>query len=112
MPVGADDEVNIFLSVDNPFIPFDKNLNVCLLDSATTHTILDSKYYFSSLTLHKANAYIISGPIEIIESFENATIILPNDTTLHIEDALLGSRLKRILLSFKNVYLIGIILKQ
>ena len=72
-----------------------KKEDVCLLDSATTHTILNGKYYFFSLTLHKANVHTILGLVEIIDGFENATIMLPNGTTLHIDDALLNTRSKQ-----------------
>ncbi|EOY09142.1 Uncharacterized protein TCM_024537 [Theobroma cacao] len=77
--------------------------DVCLLDSATTHTILCGKHFLSNVTLSKANVYTISGPVGIIDGSENATIVLPNGTTLHIKDALLSSRSKRNLLSFKYV---------
>ena len=77
--------------------------NACLLDCATTHTILTGKYYFSNLTMHKANVHTISSPAEIIDGSRNTTIILPNGTTLHIEDALLITRSKRNILSFKDV---------
>ena len=66
--------------------------DVCSLDSAMTHIILSGKYYFYSLTLRKEDIHTISGPIEITEGSGIATIILPNDITLHIEDALLSSR--------------------
>ncbi|KAK6131094.1 hypothetical protein DH2020_035170 [Rehmannia glutinosa] len=75
----------------------------CLLDSATTHSILTNKVYFSSVKLCKAQVITISGPIEIIEGFGNATLMLPNGTILQIENALLSSRSKRNLLSFKDV---------
>ena len=39
----------------------------------------------------------------MIEGFGNATIMLPNGTILHIEDALLSTKAKRKLLSFKDV---------
>ena len=58
-----------------------KNEDVCLLDSATTHTILYGKHFFSTVTFRKANVHIISGPVEIIDGFRSVTIILSNDTT-------------------------------
>ena len=39
----------------------------------------------------------------IIEGFGHATIMLPNGTTLHLEDALLSSRSSRNLLSFQDI---------
>ena len=81
----------------------EKKDDACLLDSAITHSILREKNYFSSITLRKENVHIISGPVEMINGFGNATIMLPNGTTLHIEDALLSTKMKRNLLSFKDV---------
>ena len=74
-----------------------------MLDSATTHSILKDKNYFSTMTLRKANFHTIFGPIEMIDGFGNATIMLPNGIILHIEDALLSTKTKRNLLSFKDV---------
>ena len=45
----------------------EKNEDVCLLNSVTTHTILHGKKYFSNLTLRKGNVHIISGLVKIIE---------------------------------------------
>ena len=81
----------------------EKKENVCLLDSSTTHSILKDKNYFFIMTLRKANVHIISGLVEMINGSGNATIMLPIGTTLHIEDALLSTKTKRNLLSFKDV---------
>ena len=81
----------------------EKKEDVCLLDSASTHTIFRSRHFFSSMTLRKTHVHIISGPIPIIDGFGNATIVLPKGTILHIENAFLSSRSKRNLLSFKDV---------
>ena len=80
-----------------------KKEDVCLLDSASTHTIFRSRHFFSSMTLRKTHVHTISGPIPIIDGFGNATIFLPKGTILHIENAFLSSRSKRNLLSFKDV---------
>ena len=82
----------------------EKKEDVCLLDSATTHSILKDKNYFSTMTLRKANVHTIFGPVEMIVGSENATIMLSNGTILHIEDALLSTKTKRNLLSFKDVH--------
>ena len=71
------------------------NKDVYLLDSATTHTILHDKDYFSNLTLYKANVHTILGPVKIIERLGHSIIMLPNGTILHLEDALLSSRSKK-----------------
>ncbi|XP_012842190.1 PREDICTED: uncharacterized protein LOC105962428 [Erythranthe guttata] len=75
----------------------------CLLDSATTHSIFNNKIYFSSVTLCKAQVKTIAGSAEIIDGSGNATIVLPNGTTLHIENALISGRSNKNLLSFKDV---------
>ena len=77
----------------------------------TTYTILNDKEYFSNLTLCKESVHTISGLVKIIEESINATIILLNDTTLHLEDALLSTQSKKNLLSFKDVRQIGYNLK-
>ena len=81
----------------------EKKKDVCLLDSATTHSILKNKNYFSGLTLRKTNVHTIYGLVKMIDGSGNATIMLPNGTTLHIKDALLSTKMKRNLLSFKDV---------
>jgi len=81
----------------------EKNEDICLLDSATTHTILCGKHFFSNVTLRKANIQTISGPVNIIDGYGITTVILPNGTTLYLEDALLSGRSKRNLLSYKDV---------
>ena len=77
-------------------------MSVCLIVE-TTHSILRDKEYFTNLTLRKANVHTILVPVKIIEGFGHATIMLPNGTTLHLEDALLSSRSNRNLLSFQDI---------
>ena len=48
---------------------------ICLADSATTHTILRDKIYFSHITLVEANVYTISGPTDLIDGSRRATIM-------------------------------------
>ena len=57
-----------------------------------TYTILSDKYYFSNMSLCKENVHTISKLVDLIDDSENATIILPNATIMHIEDALLSTR--------------------
>ena len=90
----------------------EKNEDVYLLDSATTHSILKDKNYFFSMTLRKANVRTIFGLVEMIDVSGNATIMFPNGTMLHIEDALLSIKTKRNLLSFKDVRRNGYISRQ
>ena len=60
----------------------------CLVDCATTHTILRDKKYFSSLTLVPFNVQTISSPVDLIKGSGRATIVFPNGTKFQIDDAL------------------------
>ena len=62
--------------------------DTCLVDCATTHTILHDKKYFSNLTLVQSNVNTISGPVDLTNGFGRATIILPSGTQFQIIDAL------------------------
>jgi len=75
----------------------------CLLDSATTHTILRSKDYFTQLRAYEGNVSTISGVSRLIEGSGRALVLLPNRTKLIINDALYSSKSRRNLLSFKDV---------
>ena len=81
--------------------PFVKD--TCLVDCATTHTILHDKKYFSNLTLVQSNINTILGPVDLIKGFGRATIILPSDTQFQITDALYSDASNRNLLSFKDI---------
>ncbi|CAL9031314.1 unnamed protein product, partial [Prunus brigantina] len=76
-------------------------------DSATTHTILRHRKYFSNLMLTKAKVTTISGPADLIEGSGIAQVVLPNGTILSIQDALYSSNSRRNLLSFKDIRLNG-----
>ena len=77
--------------------------DVCLVDCATTHTILRDKRYFLELTLTNVNVSIISGTINLIKGSGRANIMLPNGTRFHINDALYSSKCTRNLLNFKDI---------
>ena len=79
------------------------NVNARLAYCATTHTILSDKKYFSNISLVKSNVNTISGPVDLIQGSERATIILPRETKIHINDALYHAKSKRNLLSFKDI---------
>ena len=51
--------------------------DICLADSATTHTIFKNKKYFSHLTLGEDNVNTISGSRKLIEGSKRASILLP-----------------------------------
>ena len=79
----------------------------CLLDSGSTHTILNDKAFFTSVTLRKSQVKTLAGPVELIDGFGTASLVLPHGTVLHLEDALLSGRSRRNLLSFRDVRLNG-----
>ena len=83
------------------YIPFVGD--ACLVDCATTHTILCDKKYFSNFTLAQSNVHTISGPVILIKGSDKATIILPKGTKLQIEDALYSNKYSRNLLNFKDI---------
>ena len=58
--------------------------DICLADSATTHTILRDRKYFSSLILTRVGVTTISGPSDVIQGLGQAQIMLPNGTILSI----------------------------
>ena len=76
---------------------------ICLADSATTHTILQDQKYFSHKTLVESNVNTISGPVGLIDGSRRATIMLPCGTIFHINDVLYSIRSRRNLLSFKDI---------
>ena len=77
--------------------------DICLAYSATTHSILQQKKYFSQLTLAPSNVTTISSPVNLIEGSGRATIILPGGTIFHLQDALYSTQSKCNLLSFKDI---------
>jgi len=62
---------------------------LCLVDSATTNTILREIKYFQTLTKSKGKVTTIVGRDAVIVGSGRAIIILPMGTQLIIEDALL-----------------------
>ncbi|BBH02520.1 Disease resistance protein CC-NBS-LRR class family [Prunus dulcis] len=76
-----------------------------LANSATTHTMLQDRKYFSKLMLTKAKVTTISGPAGLIEGSGIAQIMLLNGTILPIPDALYSFNSRRNLLSFKDIRL-------
>ena len=70
------------------------NVDACLANCATTHTILCDKKYFSNISLVKSNVNTILGPIDLIQSSKRASIILPKGTKIHINNALYYAKSK------------------
>ena len=71
--------------------------DTCLIDYATTHTILRDKKYFLNLTLVQANVNTI------IQGSGRATIFLPHGTQFQIIDALYSDTSNINLLIFKDI---------
>ena len=76
---------------------------LCLADSATTHTILWDQKYFSHITLVEYNVNTISSHADLIDGSGRATIMLLCGKIFHINDALYSVRCRRNLLSFKDI---------
>ena len=85
--------------------------DVCLVDCATTHTILQNKRYFLDFTLTNVNVSTKSGTANLIEGFRRVMIMLPNGTRFHINDAYILANPQGICLALKIFIEIDIILK-
>ncbi|CAN1319935.1 hypothetical protein LINPERPRIM_LOCUS31483 [Linum perenne] len=79
------------------------NGDVCIIDSASTHTILKDKKYFSYLVMREANVSTISGSTNLIEGSGKTNLLLHGETKMHIEDALYSTKSCRNLLSYKDI---------
>ncbi|KAM1628851.1 hypothetical protein ACFX2K_017216 [Malus domestica] len=75
----------------------------CLADSATTHTVLRERIYFTNFVPKNAPLTTLSGPSNLIEGYGKARIMLSNGTILTIVEALYSPRSGRTLLSFKDI---------
>ena len=80
-----------------------KDEDICLIDSATTHTIRKDRKYFSHIRNGRASVNTIAGNTRIIEGSGRAIIILPKGTKFFINDALYSPKSQRNLLSFKDI---------
>ncbi|KAB2042161.1 hypothetical protein ES319_D02G197000v1, partial [Gossypium barbadense] len=76
---------------------------LCLANSATTHTMLKIKKYFSHLTMQKASLSTISDSTKIIEGSKRANILFPKETKFQINDVLYSPKSQRKFLSFKDI---------
>ena len=79
------------------------NKDICLVDSATTHTILKDKGYFTFIVMKDEKVNTISGSTKLIEGSGRANIVLSGGTNLFIDNALYSSKSQRNLLSFKDI---------
>ncbi|CAN1247782.1 hypothetical protein LINPERPRIM_LOCUS6489 [Linum perenne] len=76
---------------------------MCIIDSASTHTIFKDKKYFSYLVMREANVSTISGSTNLIEGSGRANVLLHRGTKMNIEDALYSTKSCRNLLSYKDI---------
>ena len=79
--------------------------DLCLADSASTHTIIKDKKYFSSLKIkdYAGSVSTISGNAKIIMGSGRAKFSMPGGTIFEINDALYSPESHRNLLSFKDI---------
>ena len=77
--------------------------DICLADSATTHSIFNNEKYFAYLSIGEANVNTIMGSANLIEGSGRANIVLPQGTIITISNALFSSKSPRNLLSFKDI---------
>ena len=74
-----------------------------LADSATTHTVLCERIYFTNSIPNNAHLTTFLGPSNLIEGYGKVRIMLSNGTILTIDEALYSPCFGRTLLSFKDI---------
>ena len=79
------------------------NEDVCLANSASSHTILKSDIYFTHLVPKEEYVNTIIGSGNVIEGSRRAIILFPGGTKFIINNALLSTKSLRNLLSFKDI---------
>ena len=62
--------------------------DICLVDSATTHTILKNRNFFSNIVFDTHKVSTIAGPAHIIEGYGKANLMLPNGTQIYVQNTL------------------------
>ena len=75
----------------------------CLVDSATTHTVLREHIYFTNFIPKNAPLTTLLGPSNLIEGYGKTRIMLSNGIILTIDETLYSPRFERTLLSFKDI---------
>ena len=75
----------------------------CLVDSATTHSILQDVCFFESIKPYNSDVHTISGKSKLIEGYDTAKIVFPNGTRLTMGDAPYSPRSQMILISLKDI---------
>ncbi|CAM6093954.1 unnamed protein product [Calypogeia fissa] len=77
--------------------------NSCIVDSATSHTILRDRAYFQTITPSKRQVTTIMGRYQLEEGYGPATLILPQGTKIHIKSAIYAPKATWNLLSFRDI---------
>ena len=90
------DSINLFQGMTSGEV-------ICLANTATTHTILRKKHYFTNFVSKNAPVIAFSGSSNLIEGYEKACIMLSNGTELTIKEALYSSHYGKMLLSFRDI---------
>ena len=83
----------------------DNDEELCLANSATTHTNLKNKKHISSLTSMEANVNTISGTVNLIDGSGRANIILSGETKFVIYDVLFSLRLQMKIVNISTLFL-------
>jgi hypothetical protein len=78
-------------------------VEMCLVDSGTTNSILREIKYFQTLIMNRGNVLTITGRDAVIVDSGRATVMLSMGTTLVIEDTLLYPDSTRTLLSYRDI---------
>jgi hypothetical protein len=81
----------------------EENDEPCLIDSATTNSILRETKYFQTLLKRTENITTIVGNNGRIVGSGRAIVVLPNGTRIFIEEAFLHPGVTRTLLTFKDI---------
>jgi hypothetical protein len=83
-------------------------VEMCLVDSCTTNSILRETKYFQTLTKRTENILTIVGCNASIVGSEKATITFLMGTQITIENALLYPDSTRTLLCYRDIYKNGL----
>ena len=75
----------------------------CLVDSAATNSILRETKYFQTLQKRTENILTIAESNGRIIGYGRATVVLPNNTRITIDEAFLYPGAQRNLLTFKDI---------
>ena len=75
----------------------------CLVDSTTINSTLRETKYFQTLQKRTENILTIAGSIGRIIGYGRATVVLPNNTRITIDEAFLYPGAQRNLLTFKDI---------